>query len=241
MKYKFDSYLKTLRETPLDEHTEHTGRASLQSLLKAFAANGTAIQHEPQRQGGSAPDFKITRDDAMLGYVEVKAVGADLNKVLKSDQIKRYKELSGNLIVTDYLAFIWIEGDCIHRATLLTPHELESGAFRLGEKAAEDVSRLLQGFFSTLGKTGGEENHTLLTAELATHSHGITDLGHTHTLNFEPGNNFGSGSFPQGTQISADSTTTNSNTTGITVNNAGSGNPHNTTPPAMVMNWIIKT
>jgi hypothetical protein len=145
---KFDSYLRTLRETPLDQHTEHTGRASLQSLLNGFAAGRAAIQHEPKRQNGSAPDFKITRDGAILGYVEVKAVGADLDKVLKSDQIKRYKDLSGNLVVTNYLDFIWIERNFVHRATLLTPHELASGAFRLGEHAATEASRLLQGFFS---------------------------------------------------------------------------------------------
>ncbi|HZV20494.1 MAG TPA: hypothetical protein VE986_03005, partial [Hyphomicrobiales bacterium] len=120
---KFDSYLKTLCETPLDEHTEHTGRAALQSLLKVFA-NGTAIQHEPKRAAGGAPDFKVTRAGAILGYVEVKAVGADLDKVLKSEQIKRYKDLSGNLIVTNYLDFIWIDGDFVQRATLLTPLEL---------------------------------------------------------------------------------------------------------------------
>ena len=34
---KFDSYLKALCETPLSEHTEHTGRTALETLLIAVA------------------------------------------------------------------------------------------------------------------------------------------------------------------------------------------------------------
>jgi microcystin-dependent protein len=39
-----------------------------------------------------------------------------------------------------------------------------------------------------LGATGGEVNHTLTVAELATHMHSIGDPGHTHTLD-DPGHN----------------------------------------------------
>ena len=34
----FDTYLRKLRETPIDEQTEHTGRAALEALLNDFAA-----------------------------------------------------------------------------------------------------------------------------------------------------------------------------------------------------------
>ena len=61
----FDRYLLDLRKTPIDEKTEHTDRAALQSLLQAVAgsgASGVAVQHEPKRVADKgAPDFKITK------------------------------------------------------------------------------------------------------------------------------------------------------------------------------------
>jgi hypothetical protein len=111
---EFDVYLRKLRETPLEEHTEHTGRSALETLLNAFTARATGpkitIQHEPKRTPEKgAPDFKISRTGTILGYVETKAVGENLDKVLKSAQIARYKSLSQNIILTDYLQFIWTQ------------------------------------------------------------------------------------------------------------------------------------
>lgn len=51
------------------------------------------------------------------------------------------------------------------------------------------TGRVLVGFdagqteFDTVEKTGGAKSHTLGTAELPAHSHGVTDPGHTHTQN----------------------------------------------------------
>lgn len=149
----FDKYLLALRKTPIDEKTEHTDRAALQSLLQAVAdssTSGVAVQHEPKRVADKgAPDFKITKNGLILGYVENKGIGESLDKVLKSDQIKRYKSLSQNIILTDYLHFIWINKDGIQRETLCHATDLENPKFRLREDRVAAVSNLLQGFFST--------------------------------------------------------------------------------------------
>ena len=78
----------------------------MEALLNQFAAEaaarGTTVQHEPKREADKgAPDFKIKRHGMILGYVEVKEIGTNLDKVLKSDQIKRYRALSDNILVTD--------------------------------------------------------------------------------------------------------------------------------------------
>jgi hypothetical protein len=145
----FDRYLLALRKTPIGDTTEHTGRLALQTLLQALAdegAKGINVQHEPKRVAAKgAPDFKINKRGLILGYVENKAIGENLDKVLKSDQIKRYKTLSQNIILTDYLHFIWINKDGIQRETLCHLTDLENTKFRLRDDRVAAVVKLLQG------------------------------------------------------------------------------------------------
>ncbi len=152
---KFDQYLKKLRETPLDEHTEHTGRSALEALLNQFArealAPGILVQHEPKRVANKgAPDFKIKRQGMILGYVEVKEIGANLDRVLKSGQIAKYRKLSDNIVLTDYLQFIRIDsaGKVLDRQSLAFPSDLEGRTIRVSPEKAADTDKLLSAFFS---------------------------------------------------------------------------------------------
>jgi hypothetical protein len=54
----------------------------------------------------------------ILGYVETKQIGENLDLVLKSEQIAKYKTLSQNIVLTDYLHFVWISKDGIQRESL---------------------------------------------------------------------------------------------------------------------------
>ncbi len=150
---RFETYLLKLRETPLAEHTEHTGRAALETLLGQFAKDahtGLRVQHEPKRERDKgAPDFKISRHGMILGYVEVKEIGTNLDKILKSDQIKRYRELSDNIILTDYLQWIWIDGAHVKaREALAFPTDLDARKIRIAPERAEAVGKLISAFFS---------------------------------------------------------------------------------------------
>lgn len=149
----FDRYLLDLKKTRVDDKTEHTDRAALQTLLQAVADDsnpGVSVQHEPKRVAEKgAPDFKITKSGLIIGYVENKGIGEPLDKVLKSDQIAKYKTLSQNIIVTDYLHFAWINKDGIQRETLCHATDLENRKFHLREDRVTAVLALLQGFFST--------------------------------------------------------------------------------------------
>jgi hypothetical protein len=149
----FDRYLLALRKTSIAEKTEHTDRLALETLLQALAdetQKGVKVQHEPKRVvDKGAPDFKITQGGLILGYVENKAIGESLDKVLKSDQIKKYKTLSQNIVVTDYLHFAWINKDSVQRESLCHETDLENRKFKLREDRIEAVRTLLQGFFST--------------------------------------------------------------------------------------------
>ena len=112
MKDVFEKYLLSLRQDR-DDKTEHSDRGALETLLNAAAHEadpGIRIIHEAKRVLGSgAPDFKVKKAAMILGYVEDKTVGENLDQILKSEQIARYKKLSNNILLTDYLEFIWIK------------------------------------------------------------------------------------------------------------------------------------
>lgn len=177
MASKFDDYLLALRKTQIGDKTELMDRAALQSLLEAAANAGTTgitVQHEPKRvTDKGAPDFKISKGGLILGYVENKQIGENLDKVLKSDQIKKYKTLSQNILLTDYLNFIWINKDGVQRETLCHETDLENPKFKLRDDRVEAVSKLLQACFSTAPEGIGRAQQLALA--LATRSRLLRD------------------------------------------------------------------
>ena len=152
MKDVFENYLHSLRQDRGDK-TEHSDRGALQILLEAAAQSagrGIRIIHEAKKVAGSgAPDFKVMKAAMILGYVENKTIGENLDQVLKSDQIRRYKALSNNILLTDYLQFIWIkDGKVNGRENIALPDDLEGKAKKPREDRVKAVSDLLRGFFS---------------------------------------------------------------------------------------------
>ncbi|GAA7469895.1 hypothetical protein ID1074_11450 [Helicobacter pylori] len=107
-------YLEGIKDlTP--ESNELTHRLFLHNLLdklKNHFNKEFKIEHEPNRdkQGGQ-PDFRVSYQGLHIGYIENKRVGTNLNQLLKSDQVLKYLELNPNLILTDYLNFVWVGKD----------------------------------------------------------------------------------------------------------------------------------
>ncbi|CAM6005211.1 unnamed protein product [Sphagnum balticum] len=93
---------------------------------------------------------------------------------------------------------------------------------------------------AALGGTGGEASHVLTVAELAAHSHTITDPGHNHALAVDANNN--NGAIVAAGNSQARTNFTANAFTGITgTNSAGSGSAHNNVQPYVSMYYIIKT
>ena len=72
-----------------------------------------------------------------------------MDRVLKSEQIAKYKSLSQNIILTDYLHFVWINKDGLQRETLCYATDLENLRFRPRPDRDVAVAKLLEAFFST--------------------------------------------------------------------------------------------
>lgn len=85
---------------------------------------------------------------------------------------------------------------------------------------------------TTLGAAGGDQR-------MQQHNHGITDPGHNHTFNVN--SSAGSLAVPLISSNFAGTGQTNSNTTGITVNNAGTGTAQNMPPTIVAGLTLIKT
>ncbi|WP_033621585.1 type ISP restriction/modification enzyme [Helicobacter pylori] len=106
-------YLESIKD--LAEKNELTHRAFLQKLLTSLKDNFNKefkIEHEPKRdKKGGQPDFLVSFQGLNIGYVENKRAGTKLDELLKSDQILKYLELNQNLMLTDYLNFVWVGKD----------------------------------------------------------------------------------------------------------------------------------
>lgn len=91
---------------------------------------------------------------------------------------------------------------------------------------------------TTAAATGGEANHLLAVTEMPSHGHGINDPGHTHPYNDRTFPDASSGSsFPIGGGTTSN---TGPSTTGITLQNTGGGQAHNTMAPFMLGSWFVK-
>ncbi len=109
-------YLESIKDlTP--EKNELTHRLFLHNLLdklKNHFNKEFKIEHEPKRDQASQPDFRISYQGLSIGYIENKRAGTNLIKIVeseKSDQILKYLELNPNLMLTDYLKFMWVGKD----------------------------------------------------------------------------------------------------------------------------------
>lgn len=150
----FKKYIKDLQSVSIDELTEHSKRFALERLLREVAEtvsskNKIKVLHEPKRKENyGSPDFKIYTESSIIGYLENKKITENLEKVIKSEQIRKYRELSPNILLTNYLDFIWIKGDNIQRETFCSVSDLENKNFEIDESKIKKVTNLLTNFFS---------------------------------------------------------------------------------------------
>ncbi|GAA9565840.1 DNA methyltransferase [Helicobacter pylori] len=106
-------YLESIKDIT-DKENEPTHRHSLYNLLNGLKDRFNKefkIEHEPKRKQGSQPDFCVSLQGLSIGYIENKKVGTNLREQLEKPQILKYLELNPNLMLTDYLNFMWVGKD----------------------------------------------------------------------------------------------------------------------------------
>ena len=102
---------------------------------------------------------------------------------------------------------------------------------------------------ATQGASGGTQTHTLTTAEMPAHSHGVSDPGHSHTVGTTssysncnaPGTFLGGGvSSYGGPNNPMTGAIANASATGISITNNGGGGAHQNTQPSIIETVILK-
>lgn len=150
----FQDYIDKIKSFSFEDITEHSHRSALQTVLEeiaGFQKNNVKILHEPKREGKfGAPDYKILNAGGITGYIENKKIGENLDKIIKTEQIKKYRELSDNILLTNYLDFVWLKGESIYKASLLKLNsDLTLPKFEtLAKSDTEGVQKLIENFFS---------------------------------------------------------------------------------------------
>ncbi|RKV04205.1 DNA methyltransferase [Helicobacter pylori] len=148
-------YLESIKDlTP--EKNELAHRPSLYNLLNRLKDHFNKefkIEHEPKREQGSQPDFRISYQGFNIGYIENKRVGTDLNRLLKSDQVLKYLELNPNLMLTDYLNFVWVGKDeenkpSIKREISIASLDELSKPLKPNPQTERDLIELFKSFFN---------------------------------------------------------------------------------------------
>lgn len=142
----FDAYLKSIQNN-LQKGSERSHYPALKGLLDDSDKGIDAVIEEKGNKAG-IPDFTVRRRELLVGYVEAKDVGLDLDQIEKSEQLQRYIEAFPNLVLTNYLEFRWyVNGKRRQKEILADRNEN-----KLQVRATEKIAALLDQFLNYTGE-----------------------------------------------------------------------------------------
>jgi len=127
--------------------TEHTFRGDLGSMLETLTPEISAT-NEPKRQSCGAPDYIISKGEIAVGYIEAKDIGdKDLEgkkRTGNQEQFDRYKSGLPNLIITDYIDFLFYKDGVF--TTKISIGKLENGSILPLTENFEHFTNLFKNF-----------------------------------------------------------------------------------------------
>jgi len=147
-------YIKSLQKFDFSQVTEHSLRFELNTLLNEISCRKVDVLHEGKREGKfGSPVFKVLDIKGIIGYVETKKIEDNLDYVIKSEQIKKYIQLSDNILLTNYLEFVWIrKGKIVMRETLCYLNELSNNKYQISKEKGQHIEDLIKQFLEQTPK-----------------------------------------------------------------------------------------
>lgn len=130
------------------DYTEWTYRTPFENFIKGLNPDYNLTQ-EPKRAAGlGAPDFKAFYNNRKIGFIETKDLGENLDKILETDQLKKYIESIDNLILTNYLQFVLIrKGRKVYDCNLFMLSDLDKRNLSISKEKIETFVSLINEFF----------------------------------------------------------------------------------------------
>lgn len=240
---------------------QSVSRTTYSLLFSALTTATTATT-----ASGSSTLSAVATDLSGLGLVGAKIEGSGIPSgttitAVTATTITMSANATASASGVTITAVPWGNGD--GSTTFNVPDFRGRAIFGRDNMGGSAASRLTSTTFAgdRLGNSGGAQTHALTEAELAAHDHTITDAGHTHTdaghthttaINYTVSGGGGSSRQWYGRTgtldvsgssdakpSSSDTADIQSATTGITIDNAGSGTAHNNMPPGAVANVFI--
>lgn len=130
---------------------EHTYRTDLETLIRTLAT-GIEITNEPANVTDCGnPDYVITKKKIPIGFIEAKDIGKDLKSKQYKEQFDRYRLALDNLIITDYIYFLFYEhGELVHEIKIA---EIEDGKIKALPENYAQFENLITNFCTYIGQT----------------------------------------------------------------------------------------
>ena len=148
----FRKYIRELQSNIMrGDATEHTHRPALKTLLESVR-DGIVATNEPTRIECGAPDYSISRNALIVGYIEAKDIGMSLDAIERDSQLKRYRDNIHNLILANYTEFRWFV-DSRKRLTAKLADDDGSGSLTTSGDSIADTADLLSAFFEQSPET----------------------------------------------------------------------------------------
>ncbi len=125
---------------------EHAYRPALQRLMSNF--DDIIVVNDPKRSEHGAPDFvflKKSNHKIIKGYAEAKDITVDLDRIEKTDQMKRYHAYA-SLFLTDYLEFRFFRNGEKYKTIRIG--EVKNGKLHKMPENAESLISELEAFLS---------------------------------------------------------------------------------------------
>lgn len=106
-----EKYFENILKKFSGDTTEASFYATLENFIeetaKAENVSNIKITQQPKRLSVGTPDFIIRRGKELIGYIEAKDIGANLEVIEDDKQIGKYKKEFDNFILTNYFDF-WL-------------------------------------------------------------------------------------------------------------------------------------
>lgn len=124
MKELLTSYLKSIAETTKQgdarEESYYPALEELFSDIPLEKGRKTRVTVLPKATEAGNPDFRVwDGDHFIVGYIEAKAPGTNLDQVETSEQLERYLQTFPNVILTDFYEFrLYRDGLEVDRVTI---------------------------------------------------------------------------------------------------------------------------